>query len=238
MTGADIMDLARTARRRARRASRELALEDIKSVLTPEVALPPDIVHRIAVHESGHAILAALHMPERLVKVTIEPGAANRDSGGHTQLLKPDFHLETAVDLEHRVEMLLGGRAAEIMMFGSPSSGAGGSASSDLALAVQTLASSYLNLGLSDDVPRWRCPPDEAVAYMLHDPFACRDIESKLSYIADRALQTLTSHRETLFRMSERLIQKRTLHRVDILEMVGGTGTPDNLNEPLSMVEG
>ncbi|MFD2649141.1 AAA family ATPase [Devosia albogilva] len=230
MTGADIMDVARTARRRARRANRDLAPDDIMAVLVPESDLPPELVRRIAVHESGHAILAALHMPDSLVKVTIEPGAANSDSGGHTQLLKPDYQLETAVEIEHRVEMLLGGRAAEILMFDAPSTGAGGSASSDLALAVRTLATSYLTFGLLDAAPRWRCPPDEAMANMLRDPFACHAIETKLSALADRALQTLTAHREALYRLSESLVRQRTIHRDEILGIVldnGGVDSPD-----------
>ncbi|MBU1336905.1 MAG: AAA family ATPase [Alphaproteobacteria bacterium] len=225
MTGADIMDVARSARRRARRADRDLTPGDLKAVLVPELDLPPEVVRRIAVHESGHAILAALYMPENLVKVTIEPGGTKNSSGGHTQLFMPDSPLETAVELEHRVEMLLGGRAAEILTFDAPSSGAGGSASSDLALAVQTLATSYLTLGLSDDAPRWRCPPDEAMTYMLRDPVACRAVESRLAILAEKSLQTLAANRDALRRISESLIERRTMYRDEILSILDAKGT-------------
>jgi cell division protease FtsH len=221
MTGADIMDLVRSARRRARRAAREISLEDLKSILIPDRERPPDLARRIAVHESGHALLAALHMPTSLTMVTIEPGGADINSGGHTQLTTPDNQLETAVELENRVEMLLAGRAAEILIFGSPSSGSGGSSSSDLALAVRTLAVAYLTLGLFPGGPRWRCEPGEVMFHLMRDPIACHAVEARLATLADRALETLGANRASLNMLSDTLLTRKTVHREEILAMIG-----------------
>jgi len=228
MTGADIMDLVRSARRRARRADREITLDDLRSVLMPGEETPPEVARRIAVHESGHALLAALHMPESLDLVTIEPGGVGNNSGGHTRLAAPGKRIETIIELENRVEMLLAGRAAEILIYGSPSSGAGGSASSDLALAVRTLAVAYLTLGLVDGTPRWRCEPDDVMLHLMRDPIACHAVETRLGILADRSLKTLTANRDALCRLSDALLARRTVNRDDILAIIGTKTEPEN----------
>ncbi|WP_439602112.1 AAA family ATPase [Devosia sp.] len=231
MTGADIMDLVRSARRRARRADREIVLDDLRAVLVPEEALPPELARRISIHEAGHAVMAALHMPESLVLTTIEPGGASANSGGHTQLSVPDLPLETVVELEHRVEMLLAGRAAEILVYGSPSSGSGGSSSSDLALASQTLAVAYLTLGLFAGAPRWRCEPDEAMQHLSRDPVARQAVEARLAVLADRSLETLTANRQALFMVSDALLKRRTVLRDEIFAIVAAGKEPETILE-------
>jgi len=238
MTGADIMDLVRSARRRARRANREITLEDLRFVLMPGGETPPEMARRIAVHESGHALLAALHMPDSLNLVTIEPGGAGGRSGGHTQIAVSEAQIETIVELENRVEMLLGGRAAEILIYGTPSSGAGGSASSDLALAVRTLAVAYLTLGLIDGTPRWRCEPDEVMLHLMRDPIACHAVETRLGILADRSLKTLTANRDALCTLSDELLARRTVNRDEVMAIVASqtwtvnlTNTSKGLNE-------
>ncbi|MEQ9635965.1 MAG: AAA family ATPase [Devosia marina] len=221
MTGADIMDLVRGARRRARRAQREITPDDLRFVLKPGGEPPPEVVRRIAVHESGHALIAALHMPESLSMVTIEPGGAGANSGGHTRLAVKGAGVETLAELENRVEVLLAGRAAEILIYGSPSSGAGGSASSDLAQAVQALAVAYLTFGLADGTPRWRCEPDQVMLHLMRDPIACHAVETRLGILAERCLKVLTANRDALGRLSDALLAQRTVYGDEIMTILG-----------------
>lgn len=218
MTGADLMDLVRSARRRARRAGREIEIDDLRAGLSPAVPLPTQVIERIAVHEAGHALLGALYAPDELVRVTIEPGRTD-PSGGHTVFLSRPLGLETREQLEKRIEILLGGRSAEILVYGTPSTGAGGSAASDLGMAMELLSVAYLCQGIWGP-PRWRCRPDEAVDYLWRDREARSEVEAVLASLAEKALKTLTLHRPALEALSGMLLDRRTVEKKAILDLV------------------
>lgn len=78
--------------------------------------------YRTAVHEAGHAVIAAILNAGRVEKVTIVPRG---DALGVTFLSQSEDkkHL-TEECLSNRVRMLLGGRAAEQLLLGAPSVGA------------------------------------------------------------------------------------------------------------------
>lgn len=92
-----------------------------------EAALPggmdEGLRRRIAVHEAGHALVGHLALPAvRVEKVSVLPqGAALGVTMFSEEELSP---LATAAELRGRLEMILAGRAAEILHFGEASTGA------------------------------------------------------------------------------------------------------------------
>ena len=78
---------------------------------------------RIAVHEAGHALVAAALKVGRVEKVTILP----RGQALGVTLVTPveDKRLHMASELRNRIQMLLAGRGAELLYFHEASSGAG-----------------------------------------------------------------------------------------------------------------
>ena len=142
----------------------------------------------------------------------------DRHSGGHTEFA-PSPGIYIREQLEQRVELLLAGRAAEILGCGSPSTGSGGTADSDLGMAMQALATSYLCWGTTG-TPRWRCPPERAVDYLARDRRARADVEKMLVLLAERALQTLTTYRGALDAIANRLMVERTLDRDEIMRLL------------------
>ncbi|MCF6780453.1 AAA family ATPase [Stutzerimonas stutzeri] len=78
---------------------------------------------RIAVHEAGHALVAAALKVGRVEKVTILP----RGQALGVTLVTPveDKRLHMASELRNRIQMLLAGRGAELLYFQESSSGAG-----------------------------------------------------------------------------------------------------------------
>ena len=78
---------------------------------------------RIAVHEAGHALVAAALKVGRVEKVTILP----RGQALGVTLVTPveDKRLHMASELRNRIQMLLAGRGAELLYFHEVSSGAG-----------------------------------------------------------------------------------------------------------------
>src|SRR6516162_11434781 len=108
-------------------------------------ALLPDEKHSVAVHESGHALVAALSPnADPVAKVTILP--AGQALGVTEQLPEDERHLSPESYLKDSLAVRLGGRAAELLVLGEASSGA----SNDLAGATQLAARMVREFGMSD----------------------------------------------------------------------------------------
>lgn len=147
LNGADIEEVIKNARMKARREKRPVTYDDIESLLAG--AKPPRsmrLLHRMAVHEAGHAV-ARLHFGfGPIIEITIDA-----PDGGYTLgELGQDEQTEellTTILIEH-----LAGRAAEEEILGSATSNSGGSERSDLALVSKLALDMETILGFS---PKW-----------------------------------------------------------------------------------
>jgi cell division protease FtsH len=147
LNGADIEELVKNARRKARREKRPVTYDDIESLLAG--TKPPRsmrLLHRMAVHEAGHAV-ARLHFGfGPIIEITIDA-----PDGGYTLgELGQDEQTEellTTILIEN-----LSGRAAEEEILGSATQNSGGSERSDLALATRLALDMETILGFS---PKW-----------------------------------------------------------------------------------
>jgi cell division protease FtsH len=107
-------------------------------------ALLPEERHAVAVHESGHALLAALcEHADPVAKVTILP--AGVALGATEQLPEAERHLYSQGYLTDLLTVRLGGRAAELVVFGEGSTGA----ANDLTGATQIATRMVRDFGLS-----------------------------------------------------------------------------------------
>jgi len=108
-------------------------------------ALMPGEKHAVAVHESGHALVAALSPnADPVSKVTILP--AGLSLGATEQLPSDERHLYSESYLKDSLAVRLGGRAAELLVLGEASSGA----SSDLAGATDLATRMVREYGMSE----------------------------------------------------------------------------------------
>lgn len=146
MSGADCERVVRGARRRARTASRPLELADVVAEIGGVDSRSPTELWRMAVHESGHAVATLALSPGTLQVVTLRAAGG---LGGSTRSSQAEsFYL--AADVQRHLVQLLAGRAAEDVVLGHPSSGAGGNGGSDLAQATRLAATASTALGLDD----------------------------------------------------------------------------------------
>lgn len=129
-TGADVERWVRIARQTARTAARRIELQDLlDAVCKGKPELPTDLRRRFAYHEAGHAILHRLLGTAEPISLAI--GA----DGGVTESELGALRANTRAELEQFLVAILGGRAAEEVVFSEATAGSAGSPHSDLARA-------------------------------------------------------------------------------------------------------
>lgn len=204
MSGADIAAWVRSARALARREKRPLSVEHLECTLNK--LRPPvssELQWQIAVHEAGHAVVGAatgIARPQLL---------AIHDSGGITRqsLLR---HSQRRDEVRDALAIDFGGRAAEMIVFGEPSGGAGGDSTSDLARATQTAAAMELSWGLGDDL-LWLGDPETVLARLRIEPVLRARVEARLREAQARATRIIETNRAVLEEMAAALVQTSLL---------------------------
>ena len=192
-TGADVEFFVRGGARRARREQRPVRQADLMAEVTrrprrPDSAPPLTGLHlrRVAVHEAGHAV-AQLTNSTRGADLTFVSVIPRLDGSlGFTASAPTDTRVMTRRSMVERLETMLGGRAAEEVVFGADDIGAGAggpSASSDLAVATRlaTLVVCQSGLG-ADGMLRWTAQPTAEQSDEVDDILnaAYRNIRAKL----------------------------------------------------------
>jgi len=154
-TGADLANLVNEATLLATRRNAEaVAMEDFNNAIERMVAglekrnrlLNPLERRVVAYHELGHAmVVLALPGTDTVHKISIIPHGVG--ALGYTiQRPTEDRYLMTRAELEHKMAGLLGGRAAEQLVFGEISTGA----ADDLAKATDIARAMVLRYGMSE----------------------------------------------------------------------------------------
>ena len=155
-SGAQLANILNEAALRAVRMGQDkVRQEDIQESIEVVIAgaqrkqdiLSPEEKKRVAYHEIGHALVAALQTgSEPVEKITIIP----RTSGalGYTmQVPKDEKNLYTREDLINHITTLCGGRAAEEVIFNEVSTGA----ANDIEKATETARSMITQYGMADE---------------------------------------------------------------------------------------
>jgi cell division protease FtsH len=188
-------------------------------------ALLPEEKHSVAVHESGHALVAVLSKnTDPVAKVTILPrGAA---LGVTEQLPESERHLYQEDYLTDTLAVRLGGRAAEIVVLGQPSTGA----SNDLESATELATRMVREWGFSADVG----PISYGAGGATRDnPFAGRPYAEETQRSIDRevarllreaetaASTLLRDNRDTLDKVVNLLLERETIDGSELLTIVG-----------------
>ena len=165
-SGADCERYVRDARRQARAAGRPVTTGDLVSVLSDGGChcSERETVIR-AVHEAGHAVSSFILRPGSFLAATLRMAG---NQGGVMVTRDGTDRLVSAVEIRSTLATLMAGRAAELLVFGSVTSAAGGGGDSDLAQATRLATLSDASLGLAGNGSlAWRHVPDVAAASEL-----------------------------------------------------------------------
>jgi cell division protease FtsH len=191
--------------------------------------LLPEEKTAVAVHESGHALVAALaEHADPVAKVTILP--AGQTLGVTEQLPLVERHMYTEDYLEDSLAVRLGGRAAELVVLGQGSTGA----ANDLAGATDLATKMVREFGLSDTLGPVGYPEGGSVFLggggpgMSSRPFAeatqaeiDREVSRLLRQAEQRAVATLKEHRSSLDALVAELLERETVDGSDVYRLAG-----------------
>jgi cell division protease FtsH len=190
-------------------------------------ALLPDEKRAVAVHEGGHALVAALsEHGDPVAKVTILP--AGQALGVTEQLPIDERHLYSEGYLKDSLAIRMGGRAAELLVFGEGSTGA----SNDLAGATDLATRMVREFGMSAALgpvgfasgsPMYL--GGEQVTSRSYAEATQRVIDEEVAKLLrqaeQRATAMLTEHRDALDRLTELLLERETVDGTDVDEVLG-----------------
>ncbi|SSX47270.1 unnamed protein product [Ciceribacter sp. T2.26MG-112.2] len=253
-TGADLANLVNEATLLAtRRRADAVTMDDFNNAVERIVAglekrnrlLNPREREVVAYHEMGHALVAmALPGSDTVHKVSIIPRGIG--ALGYTiQRPTEDRFLMTREELENKMAVLLGGRAAEKIVFDHLSTGA----ADDLAKVTDIARAMIMRYGMSEKLghvalekdQRSFLTPNQMAAYPQPRDYgeATADaIDGEVRAIIDgafeRTIRLLKERRDLLERTARRLLEKETLDEAELAALTGTTEDAD-MTVPISL---
>ena len=249
--GADLANLVNEAALRAVRMGRKavnqedllVSFETVIAGTEKKNTVLTDMEKRlVAYHEVGHALVAALEKHSQPVsKITIVPHTSG--ALGYTmQMPEEEKFLNTAEELKTELKTLLGGRAAETVVFGVKTTGA----SNDIQRATSLARNMVALYGMSDELGLM-APASVSSQYL--DGQAYLDCSQETSAKVDMAVQkllntcfneakqTLIDNRNLLDEISEFLLAKETITGDEMMAYINADKNPPVSEEPESPAE-
>ena len=250
-SGADLANLANEAAINAVRDNREVLTADDFAVARDRILLGrregsnvllPEEKHAVAIHEAGHALVAALsEHADPVAKVTILP--AGQTLGVTEQLPLVERHLYGEDYLTDALAVRLGGRAAELVELGHGSTGA----ANDLASATDLASKMVREFGLSPALGPVGYPEGGSVflggggSGFSSRPFAestqaivDREVARLLREAEQTAVSVLSAHRTELGQLVDLLLEKETVDGDEVYRIVGKL-TPEHRGDDLAI---
>ena len=183
----------------------------------------------LAYHEAGHAIVAAaLSNADPVHKVTIVP--RGQAMGVTQQLPEKDKYLYRLDYILDRLAVIMGGRAAEELIFDTATSGA----ENDLKQVRKMARKMVLDWGMGEQFKHISLGEDQGNVFLgdeiakgrEYSEVTAREVDEEIRRISEnafqRAVDTLTEHREAFDQLADMLVQREEVPGKDVLELVDG----------------
>jgi cell division protease FtsH len=235
-TGADLANLLNEAAiLTARRSLRQIGMRECEEAIERVLAGPERKTLVMsdhdklvtAYHEAGHAIVGhVLPDADPIHKVSI---VARSRSLGLTYTLPEDRFNHSRSQLRDAMAMALGGRSAEELVFGEPTTGA----ENDIEKVTNIARAMVTEYGMSDALGPQQLGQREGEVFLGRDlahhanyseeVAACidREVRALIEEAHRRALAVLGRHRATLDRMARELVEKESLDSLELAALLG-----------------
>ena len=232
MSGADLRNVLNEAALLTARVNGDIITADALEEAVDRVVGGPRRTSKViseqekkvtAYHEGGHTLAAwALKDIERVYKVTI---LARGRTGGHALTVpEDDKGMYNLPELFARLVFAMGGRAAEELVFGLPTTGA----SADIEQATKIARAMVTDYGMSPALGTVKYGEEAGDPFMGagrdgtldYSPEIAaeidRQVRSLITKAHDEAYAILRDNRDHLDRLAEKLLEKETLRRPDL----------------------
>jgi cell division protease FtsH len=235
-SGADLKNLANEAAiLAARRDKKVIEMSELEEAVE-KVLLGPERKSRVlsdkekriaAYHESGHALVSQL-LPQSdpVHKVSIiSRGAA----GGYTLLVpSEDKHIHSLAEFKDKLAGMLGGRAAEEVMFKEMTTGA----EADLREATQLARKMITEYGMSEKLGPRTFGEKEELVFLGRELGEKKDYSDEIAFQIDeevrrivndahaKAREVLSKHKKKLVELAEKLIKKETIESEELTRIL------------------
>ena len=243
--GADLANLVNEAALRAVRQGRQavnqadllVSFETVIAGTEKKNTVLTDTEKRlVSYHEVGHALVAALEKHTQPVsKITIVPHTSG--ALGYTmQMPEEEKFLSTAQELRTELRTLLGGRAAEQVVFGVQTTGA----SNDIQRATSLARAMVTQYGMSEKLGLMSTASVnnqylDGQAYMDCSQSTAYEVDQEVKKLLDQsyeeAKQILMGHRPLLDEVSEYLLVKETITGDELMAYVNAEGKDEKKTE-------
>ena len=242
-TGADLSNLVNEAALlAARNGKREITQIELEEGIMRVIAGPEKKTRVMsgkerkitAYHEMGHAIVGHfLPNSDPIHKISV---ISRGQALGYTiSLPGEDKFLTTRAELQDTMAMTLGGRAAEEIVFGEITTGA----SNDLEKVTATAKQMVMRFGMSEKLGPRVFGHDHGQPFLGREFSAepdysdeiAREIDDEIRRIVEaahvQAKDILTSHKESLAKLSEILIKRETIEKLQFEALLDGQTEED-----------
>ncbi|WP_026358532.1 ATP-dependent zinc metalloprotease FtsH [Aureimonas ureilytica] len=239
-SGADLANLvneaALMAARRSKRLVTMLEFEDAKDKVMMgaerrSMAMTEEEKKLTAYHEAGHA-LVGIHVPgnDPLHKVTIIP--RGRALGVTMNLPERDRYGMKKMEMEARLAMIFGGRAAEEIIYGLDNVTTG--ASNDIQQATNMARAMVMEYGMSDKLGRLRYRQNQEEVFLGHSVSQQQNMSEETARLIDsevrgiievaenRARAVLREHIDQLHTLTNGLLEYETLSGDEVRDLLAG----------------
>ncbi len=262
-TGADLANVLNEAALLTARQNQKLIGDEAMDEAIDRVIAGPQRRTRLmsekeklitAYHEGGHALVAAaLPHNDPVHKVTILPRGR---ALGYTMVLPDeDKYSQTRSEMLDKLAYMLGGRAAEEMVFHDPTTGAG----NDIEKATNLARAMVTQYGMTERLGAIKLGDSNAEPFLGRDLGHQRNYSEDIAAIVDEEIKKLlaTAHQEAFDILTENrdvldslvlaLMEKETLDKAEVAEVFEAlrrrperpawTGSPDRVPSSIPPVE-
>ncbi len=235
--GADIENVINEAAiLAARRNKRFITMDELQEAIErvrmgPERRsrlLTPKEKQIISYHEAGHAVVNYyMKHTDPVQKVTIVPRGM---AGGYVMPLPDEDAIENRSRFRDMMAFLLGGRAAEEVVFGIPTTGA----SNDLEQVTRLARAMVTSLGMSEKLGPLTFGQRDEMVFLGREISEQRNYSEEVAELIDeevrrlvteahqRALQVLREHRDKLEQLAQRLMEVETVSGSEFYALMSG----------------
>jgi cell division protease FtsH len=239
LTGADLANICNEAAIFAGRAEQaeirhgdfEASMERVIAGLQQRRVVTEKEKRILAYHEGGHALMSHLvGNPQPVQRVTIV--SRGRALGYTLNTPQEDRYLHTKEELLDLMKVLLAGRAAEQIVFGAVTNGA----ANDLERVTELARSMVFEFGMGEGVSSRTMRADN-YALSEHTKRLRDEEQARLcDHAFAEALRLLSKHRRTLDKLANSLLEKETLVRQELEDLLGDVAPESDSGEAVGRV--